>query len=535
MSIASTAGRVALVVLFSILCFVSFRHHYQIQSSLHPQQTTAVTEGGGSSSLPVVSPSTLIPENGDHDDDDTNTLVFPALAGFGPRTLYVPPSLISLWPMDKGNNLLQAMSSLAAGLSQLPWKKTLSETWFGVMATLLLGFMLGILFSETPFVDPVLRLFGLADSRQFGVDILEGTAWTYASGQDVGGKSGGGGGGGGSGTMTVATPEGWTTAEPTSSSLSNSGVRASSPMTAPVRHSGGRMFKYGLRYTFLNVEVTGGWLGMGLWPMDGTKVPYREACQAMVRKVTSGLGIDATSHLLDVGFGCGDQTVYMAELYRPRRITGITIEPLQHHAAEQLVLNSRDRIPTTKVDLYVADASYLLDFLKEHPQVQGIHGEQSGQDGYFTHIISIDSAYHYNTRRKFFEQSYAALAPGKGRLAMADVIPAWDPPKTGVKGWLLRQFGQLYLQVPIDNMKTLEAYRQDLIEVGFVDIEIEAVEGQVFLGWADFIATQLKVLKSVGLVRPRIGWRFWMLQKVLRYVDRNKTMQFIVVKAKRPE
>ncbi|KAF9976561.1 hypothetical protein BGZ73_008316 [Actinomortierella ambigua] len=272
---------------------------------------------------------------------------------------------------------------------------------------------------------------------------------------------------------------------------------------------------------------------MGLWPIDGTKIPYREACQAMVRKVTAGLNIDEKSHLLDVGFGCGDQTVYMAELYRPKRITGITIEPLQHYAAEQLVLNSRNRIPATSIDLYVADASRLLDFVQEHQQKPGTQREPSTRDQYFTHIISIDSAYHFNTRRQFFEQAYAVLAPGKGRLAMADVIPTRDPPVTGLKGWLFRQFSRLYLKVPLENMQTLEAYRQTLVEVGFEDIEIEAVEDQVFLGWADFIATQLKVLKSVGLVRPRVGWSFWAIQKVLRYVDRKKTMQFIVVKAKR--
>ncbi|KAG0241863.1 hypothetical protein BGW41_005209 [Actinomortierella wolfii] len=552
------------LVVLGVLGYMSIRHHYEVQGLLllvaqQQQQLLeqTITKGtdtlDNSSAAAAASPSPV--------KDASTQSLWAALLRLPPLGLgigQIPPVIPGFLSSDKGDIISSIASPLLALLEAPPNSHITTKTWspsemlsspWGIVVILLLGFLLGILFSETPFVDPILRLLGLADSRRFGVDILQGTAWTFVDHPTQGSKGSAAAGAcdGGSGICDEArqTENGHLTTE-TMASISPSPstllLNDDRKTGQPLKPLGFQKTNYGLRYSFLNVEVTGGWLGMGLWPKDGTKIPYREACQAMVRKVTAGLNIDATSHLLDVGFGCGDQTVYMAELYGPKRITGITIEPLQHYAGEQLVLNSRSRTPNTSIELYVADASNLLDFLKEHPQVLGSRLE-NGQSPLpssslwtqrcFTHIISIDSAYHYNTRRKFFEQAYAVLEPGRGLLAMADVIPRRHPPMTGIKGWMFRQFSRWYLKVPLENMQTLEEYRQMLEEVGFQEIEIETVEDQVFLGWADFISTQLRVLKSVGLVRPRVGWSFWLLQNVLRSVDRSKTMHFIIVKARR--
>ncbi|KAG0233239.1 hypothetical protein BGW42_007552 [Actinomortierella wolfii] len=546
------------LVVLGVLGYMSIRHHYEVQGLLllvaqQQQQLLEQTIAKGtdtldnSSAAATASPSPV--------KDASTQSLWAALLRLPPLGLgigQIPPVIPGFLSSDQGDIISSIASPLLALLhiTTKTWSPSemLSSPW-GIVVILLLGFLLGILFSETPFVDPILRLLGLADSRRFGVDILQGTAWTFVDHPTQGSKRGAAAGaydsGSGIGDEVRQTEDGHHTTETMASispSLSTSSLlNEDRKAEQPLKPLGFQKTNYGLKYSFLNVEVTGGWLGMGLWPKDGTKIPYREACQAMVRKVTAGLNIDATSHLLDVGFGCGDQTVYMAELYGPKRITGITIEPLQHYAGEQLVLNSRNRTPNTSIELYVADASNLQDFLKEHSQVLG-SSPGNGQSllpsslstqRYFTHIISIDSAYHYNTRRKFFEQAYAVLEPGRGLLAMADVIPRRRPPMTGIKGWIFRQFSRWYLKVPLENMQTLEEYRQMLEEVGFQEIEIETVEDQVFLGWADFISTQLRVLKSVGLVRPRVGWSFWLLQNVLRSVDRSKTMHFIIVKARR--
>ncbi|KAF9365736.1 hypothetical protein BGX34_008601 [Mortierella sp. NVP85] len=286
---------------------------------------------------------------------------------------------------------------------------------------------------------------------------------------------------------------------------------------------------YGLQHAFLNLEVTGWWLSMGLWENDGSigkNMRFQDACKNLVRKVTSGIGIDQQSHILDVGFGCGDQDVYMAQLYQPAQITGITIERIQHHAAKELI--KRTATPGTEIQLHVADASKLPEFLESTPAV--FHNSKiTGNGRHFTHVISIDSAYHYNTRAQFFKNAASALAPDTGRIALADVILA-RPQPTSPWGQLMFKAVFGVMEVPTTNMKTLEAYRRDLEEAGFVDIEIECIEDKVFPGLAAYIENQSARLG--GMMKPKVNWRHWGLAKALRWLVRSKWLHFVVVKAR---
>ncbi|KAI8605004.1 S-adenosyl-L-methionine-dependent methyltransferase [Dissophora ornata] len=226
--------------------------------------------------------------------------------------------------------------------------------------------------------------------------------------------------------------------------------------------------------------------------------------------------------LIDVGFGCGDQDVYMAQLYQPAQITGITIEPIQHHAAQELV--QRTSTPGTNIQLYVADASKLPEFLESTPSV---FNATTGH--HFTHVISIDSAYHYNTRAEFLKNAAMVLAPGTGRLAMADMILAKPAPTSGL-GRKIFEMVFSAMEVPAVNMKMMDEYKQDLIDAGFVDIEIECIEERVFSGLAEYIESQTGRLG--GLVKPGVNWTYWTLCKGLWWLDRSKWLHFVIVKAR---
>ncbi|KAG0302505.1 hypothetical protein BGZ97_002317 [Linnemannia gamsii] len=280
---------------------------------------------------------------------------------------------------------------------------------------------------------------------------------------------------------------------------------------------------YGLQHAFLNLEVTGWWFNMGLW--DKERVPamrFQDACKALVEKVTSRLDITSNSHILDVGFGCGDQDVYMAQLHKPARITGITIEPIQHHAAQDLV--KRTPTPGTDIHLYVADASKLPQFLESTP---GLFAPSTNR--LFSHVISIDSAYHYNTRAEFLRNAAQVLQPNTGRLALADMILAKPPPNSGLG---LSIFKTVFnaMEVPSVNMKMMDKYRQDLEDAGFVDIEIECIEDNVFSGLANHIENQTS--RFGGMVGPGVKWTYLALAKGLWWLDRSKWLHFVVVKAR---
>ncbi|KAF9952886.1 hypothetical protein BGZ72_005845 [Mortierella alpina] len=372
-------------------------------------------------------------------------------------------------------SFLALIAAIAVSLSFSSGSTSLLQ----IPASILLGFLLGLLVAETPAASPLQELCGLSSRHpdKVGLDIVhsEGTASNKTAKADLDQK-----------------------------------------------------VLYGLQHAFLNLELTGWWFNMGLWD-NGRGMRFQDACKALVRKVTSDLDINQESHILDVGFGCGDQDVYMAQLYRPAQITGITIEPIQHHVAQELI--KRTELPGTRVQLHVADASFLPQFLEETPSVfeQSLPKAAPGKSHCFTHVVSIDSAYHYNTRATFLKNAAQVLEPSTGRLAMADMILAKAVPTSALGRVIFNAvFGAV--NVPVANMKTMDEYKQDLIDAGFVDIEIECIEDRVFSGLASYIQDQTGRLG--GMVKPGIQWNFWGLYKGLSWLDRSKWLHFVVVKAR---
>ncbi|KAF9574227.1 hypothetical protein EC968_007151 [Mortierella alpina] len=353
-----------------------------------------------------------------------------------------------------------------------------STSLLRIPTSIVLGFLIGLLVAETPAASPLQELCGLSSRHpdRVGLDIVhsEGSASSKSAKADLDQKA-----------------------------------------------------LYGLQHAFLNLELTGWWFNMGLWD-KGRGMRFQDACKTLVRKVTSDLDINEESHILDVGFGCGDQDVYMAQLYRPAQITGITIEPIQHHVAQELI--KRTELPGTRVQLHVADASFLPQFLKETPSVFEQPSSKATLGGSrFTHVVSIDSAYHYNTRASFLKNAAQVLEPNTGRLAMADMILAKPAPTSALGRFLFNAvFGAM--DVPVINMKAMDEYRQDLMDAGFVDIEIECIEEHVFSGLAEYIQDQTGRLG--GMVKPGVQWNFWGLYKGLSWLDRSKWLHFVVVKAR---
>ncbi|KAF9138931.1 hypothetical protein BGX30_008565 [Mortierella sp. GBA39] len=371
------------------------------------------------------------------------------------------------------SNRLAVFAVVVAALSL----HTVYSPVFTSLPSLLLGFLLGLVVAETPLASSIQELCGLTSRHpdKVGLDIIH-------------------------------------------ASEKEEGKTAKTQLDQRVM--------YGLQHAFLNLEVTGWWFNMGLWDKD--KVPamrFQDACKALVDKVTSHLDITSSSHILDVGFGCGDQDVYMAQVHKPARITGITIEPIQQHAAQNLV--KRTPTPGTDINLYVADASKLPQFLESTPDL--FASSTPSSDRLFSHVISIDSAYHYNTRAAFLKNAAQVLAPNTGRLALADMILAKPAPTSGFGLSIFKTvFGAM--EVPSVNMKMMDEYRQDLVDAGFVDIEIECIEERVFSGLASHIESQTS--RFGGMVGPGVKWTYSALAKGLWWLDRSKWLHFVVVKAR---
>jgi SAM-dependent methyltransferase len=160
-----------------------------------------------------------------------------------------------------------------------------------------------------------------------------------------------------------------------------------------------------------------GWLNLGLWEGPGAEDEAEDACRRLVGTLASAL--PAGGVVVDVGNGLGNSDPLIARTVRPGRLVAVNITEWQLTAG-------RDRLREAAAAPVVGDAARLPI-----------------ADGTVDGIISVEAAFHFRSRRAFFDECYRALRPG-GVLSISDIsIQRWPvTPAELVSGLTqLRVFG----------------------------------------------------------------------------------------------
>lgn len=158
----------------------------------------------------------------------------------------------------------------------------------------------------------------------------------------------------------------------------------------------------------------------------------REASENLMEKLLSFIP-EKKGNILDVACGKGATTRYLLKYYPPGMVTGINISEKQLETC---------RVNVPECQFFLMNAADLK------------FDNQS-----FDNIICVESACHFDTRQRFFEEAYRVLKPG-GRLVLSDILVA-----PSASPWVKR--------IPPDNiLDGIEKYEAACKAAGFSEIKI---------------------------------------------------------------
>ncbi|KAJ9267124.1 hypothetical protein DTO212C5_6042 [Paecilomyces variotii] len=262
------------------------------------------------------------------------------------------------------------------------------------------------------------------------------------------------------------------------------------------------------------------WMNMGYWKHTQS---FPEACTALLEKVLRTAGLldsngrplsvrdSSALRIIDVGCGCGDQTIYLMKWLariddhapgserRPLFDAYVGINVNQHQAefARQRI---KDTGRSDSIHIFCADAADPTSWSRELKDAvtatsqQGF-GDKQSQTAH-TWLLALDTLYHFKPSRDPL-LSYAARELRASFMAFDLILADSVHPVDNI---LLRAVCFMS-SIPFSNFKTLSDYRDMLVRAGYAsdNIEIHDISEYVFSGIGGYMERREAELRQFKL------------------------------------
>ncbi|KFA79942.1 hypothetical protein S40288_05115 [Stachybotrys chartarum IBT 40288] len=282
------------------------------------------------------------------------------------------------------------------------------------------------------------------------------------------------------------------------------------------------------------------WMNVGYWK-DGDGQPIKrfpEACAALLHQILDASGILIQDHnekglaVLDLGYGCGDQTWELAELVRTGgwagfRYVGLSLDKTQVMLAnlrlcrEFAAKPAREYTHGSTVRLFCADAAKPETWTPAIAQSVAALADENFTERW---LLALDCIYHFSPSRRPVLQ-YAAQNLKANYMAFDLLLN--DTSST--RDTLVARAIGVMMGCPWRTFLTEQEYIDQLVECGYErkTIVVREITENVFPGLVKFIDRQDSALGDYGL---SLGG-FKLAQRIFDWFSRTRVVRAVIVVA----
>jgi len=232
------------------------------------------------------------------------------------------------------------------------------------------------------------------------------------------------------------------------------------------------VYDYYLKYFIQIVSEDNYFMNYGFWDNENQDLYSANKNLAKLMFDKADIKTDQKNiKILDVGCGYGEQDItWIEQLKNDSHITAVDISEIQ--ISEAIQRRNRRNISDQQLKFETCDAMKL---------------DEQYSPGQFDVVFSLESAFHYSDRPKFFANVNSVLQ-NDGVFVISDILLNKDLPtnnfisrcKQSIINDLFLKIFSDFLHIPKQNLISQDEWKQQMIDAGFEIVEYIDITDQTF-------------------------------------------------------
>ncbi len=218
----------------------------------------------------------------------------------------------------------------------------------------------------------------------------------------------------------------------------------------------------------IKCNETSDFMNYGYW--DKENITLLEANKNLCKLIQERGELDEVNNILDVGCGYGEQDFLWSETVKGK-IHAMDINNVSIDKAEK-----KNKQLKKNIKFSVGNACKL-----------------NSENEFYDRVISLESAFHYNPRVNFLNESYRVLKKG-GKLVIADIL--YNDQGIDIFNSLNRSAFEKVFNIPVSNKISIDEFKQQLEGIGY-SVQIEDISNKTFRPYYKYFFDNVEYSESM--------------------------------------